>query len=1139
MLVTRYTRAAACAAFLLSAPAWAGKIDLVSRRDPGSVAPELIGDAQSAALSADGRWAAFTSTALNLVAGQNDGNNGTDVFLLDRQSGTITLVSHSALSAVTTGTETSGSPSISDDGRFVAFQSTAGNLVPGQAAPSFFFQVFVYDRDTGVISLASHKAGSPTAQGNNSSSGPRISRDGGSVVFMSQATDLVSGVADANLAYDVFVYDVAAGTLGLVSHTAASATTTGSGLSGFPWVSADGRFILFESQAADLVSGQTDPASTQDVFLHDRTAGTTVLVSRAAGSSTTTANKLSSAKGLSDDGVYAVFSSQATNVVPGQADTAFSDDVFLFERSTGSATLVSHADGAPATAVSGINGTISGDGAWVAFASLSTSVVPGLTDANGGLDVFLLQRATGATTLVSHAAGSTTTTGAGSSFLYRLSDDGRVLLVGSFATDLVSGQTDTNGVQDAFLYDRVAGTTVLVTHVQGSSTSAGDVAPETATLSADGAWAAFTSTASNLTAETDPGARDLFLYESASGANLSFTYGEPLTRRTPDGFSGIDHRGVSQDGRYIAVVSRGTDLVPGQVDTNNINEVFLADRIAGTTTLVSHAAGSPLTASNGFSTNPAINADGAWLAFDSTATDLASGLGATPPNTSNVFLYSRDGGTLTVVSRRASDPGLSGNGPSISPVISADGRYVAFSSRATNLVTGQVDTSNTGDVFLYDRTTGGMSLVSHQAGDPLHATNGSSSLAQMLGMTPDGRWILFPSRGTNLVSGQTDTNAGDDLFLYDRTTGDVTLVSRSAAAPATTANAATVQQGIPAISPDGRYVAFLSPATDLVPGQIDTNGQDDVFVFDRLSGTVTLVSHQSGSPATAGNGRTTLALFSEDGLYLTFASVANDLVPGQSGVLQSDPFLYELSTGTLSLLPAGATPQLSGSTLPLGATAGARTVLLQSSAVNMIPGQVDMNAGASDLFLLDRMTGAKKLVSRVPASPLGTGNNGNNFGLLRGGGNLVFFWSSASDLVPGDFNRQSDVFVYTAGAAPASDFYTVTPCRAVDTRSASPLSSGVAGLANLHGVCGVPETAVAVAVNITVIGATGSGNLKAYPDDVEPPAASSINFQAGVTRANNAILPLAYDGTGTLGLLASVSGGGTVHVLVDVVGYFQ
>jgi hypothetical protein len=97
----------------------------------------------------------------------------------------------------------------------------------------------------------------------------------------------------------------------------------------------------------------------------------------------------------------------------------------------------------------------------------------------------------------------------------------------------------------------------------------------------------------------------------------------------------------------------------------------------------------------------------------------------------------------------------------------------------------------------------------------------------------------------------------------------------------------------------------------------------------------------------------------------------------------------------------------------------------------------------------------------------------------------------------------------------------------------------VAALATISGVCGVPDTAVAVAVNITVVSPSGNGNLKVYPGDIDPPLATSLNFQPGATRANNAVLPLAYDGSGTLGLLAAVAGSGTVHVVIDVVGYFE
>ena len=120
----------------------------------------------------------------------------------------------------------------------------------------------------------------------------------------------------------------------------------------------------------------------------------------------------------------------------------------------------------------------------------------------------------------------------------------------------------------------------------------------------------------------------------------------------------------------------------------------------------------------------------------------------------------------------------------------------------------------------------------------------------------------------------------------------------------------------------------------------------------------------------------------------------------------------------------------------------------------------------------------------------------------------------------------------------ASDFFTLNPCRIVDTRLSSALLSGVERELDVAGVCGIPDDATAVALNVTVIGATGSGNLSLYPADQSPPTASTINFAAALTRANNAILALPGDGSGQLAAMPFVSGGGTAHVVLDVSGYF-
>jgi hypothetical protein len=128
------------------------------------------------------------------------------------------------------------------------------------------------------------------------------------------------------------------------------------------------------------------------------------------------------------------------------------------------------------------------------------------------------------------------------------------------------------------------------------------------------------------------------------------------------------------------------------------------------------------------------------------------------------------------------------------------------------------------------------------------------------------------------------------------------------------------------------------------------------------------------------------------------------------------------------------------------------------------------------------------------------------------------------------------VTVYQGGA---TDFYTMTPCRLVDTRTTTPLASGVNRIFPAAGSCGIPASAKAIAVNVTVIGQTDGGNVRLYPGGLKLPATSTINFQAAGARANNAILTIAPDGSGTIQGYAFVGGGGTVHLLVDVSGYYQ
>jgi hypothetical protein len=150
-------------------------------------------------------------------------------------------------------------------------------------------------------------------------------------------------------------------------------------------------------------------------------------------------------------------------------------------------------------------------------------------------------------------------------------------------------------------------------------------------------------------------------------------------------------------------------------------------------------------------------------------------------------------------------------------------------------------------------------------------------------------------------------------------------------------------------------------------------------------------------------------------------------------------------------------------------------------------------------------------------------------------------WPWRSRRVPGDYDGGYDLFLYDNGRL--GHFYTLAPCRLIDTRQPQEgpaLVSGAVETWHLHGACDIPETAKAVAVNVTVTQATWPGYLTFYRGDMATaPVASTINFGAGQTRANNAVLRLAASAEGTLKVLPVVANGGTVHVILDVAGYFE
>jgi Tol biopolymer transport system component len=395
---------------------------------------------------------------------------------------------------------------ISADARFVTFQSDASNLVANDLNRRT--DIFVHDLATGLTIRVS--VASSGGEANNDSYHPSISGDGTVVAFESYASNLVAG--DVNGTIDAFVHDGATGATELMNVD--SSGLPGNGASRFPAVSADGRVVAFWSDSTNLVPG--DGNHQRDVFIHDRVSGATERVS--VDSSGAESNGQSFAPSISADGRIVVFLSDATNLVPG--DTNGATDVFVHDRTSGFTERVNvdsaghQADDASASLA------VSGDGRTVAFHSWASNLVAG--DANQAPDIFVHDRQTGVTELAS--VDSTGAQGNSGSELPSLSDDGQIVAFDSDASNLVS--SDTNGVTDAFVHDRTAGTTERVSISDlGVEGDAWSDAPQ---LSSDGQTVTFSSGASNLVPDDGNGRSDVFVRfpcpTSASWSNYGAGY---------------------------------------------------------------------------------------------------------------------------------------------------------------------------------------------------------------------------------------------------------------------------------------------------------------------------------------------------------------------------------------------------------------------------------------------------------------------------------------------------------------------------------------------------------------------------------------------------------------------------------------
>jgi len=324
------------------------------------------GDASAPSLSADGQWVAFQSSASNLIGFDNNG--ASDVFLKDLQSGFLHRLS-GAGGGIVAASGASHDPSVSDDGRYVAFHSSAPDLVPGDTNGEQ--DVFVYDLQLSTVTLASFDLwGGPT---NGASYSASISGDGQRVAFVSEATDMA--LFDDNGVADVYLYTQGSPVIGFLSQSWAGAAN---GSSYRPSISGDGQRVVFESQASDLVPG--DDNGVSDVFLWQ--AFQMQLVS--AGMGGEVGDAFSGHPDISPDGRYAVFRSYASNLVP---VSAIYGEVFVRDLDVGRTWLVSRPTGVTELA-NGLSRrpAVAEAAALVVFESDATNLDP--ADTNGVRDIY-------------------------------------------------------------------------------------------------------------------------------------------------------------------------------------------------------------------------------------------------------------------------------------------------------------------------------------------------------------------------------------------------------------------------------------------------------------------------------------------------------------------------------------------------------------------------------------------------------------------------------------------------------------------------------------------------------------------------------------------------------------------------------
>jgi hypothetical protein len=453
-------------------------------------------------------------------------------------------------------------------------------------------------------------------------------------------------------------------------------------------------------------------------------------------------------------------------------------------------------------------------------------------------------------------------------------------------------------------------------------------------------------------------------------AQMSKDHHSPIRRTALAGVMGVMAMGTSLVQSAGAAPSAVTERV--SISTNLQEGNNISGRFAG----------------------PAINADGTVVAFDSIATNLV------PEDTNldaDVFVHDRTTNTTERVSVRSN--GAQANDVSTRPAVDATGNLVAFDSSASNLVRG--DTNQLMDIFVHNRTAQRTQRISVSSDE---VQGDGSSHSPSIG----GRFVSFVSTSSNLVP--NDRNRAEDIFVRDLVAGTTERVSVSS--EGVEGNSSTTAHGI---SATGRFVAFSSFATNLVPG--DTNGHFDVFIHDRQTGLTEMIS--VSSEEALGDAPSTTPSVSRNGQLVAFYSDATNLVPGDTND-RRDVFVRDRAAGTTERVSVSSDEEQANGNSQDPAVRGftasgpditpdGQFVAFFSSASNLVAGDTNTCPPVfeepglcPDVFVRDRIAGT---TVRVNVSTEGTqANERSSDGAISDDGLVVAFFSAAGNLVAGDTN---------------------------------------------------------------------------------------------------------------------------------------